>query len=122
MGLARMGSDLFFLLLCGQGDFFEPRTCLVVTVHDGVYHTPGAAFPSSIARQPRGRPYRTIARLRKALGEMFPTLTLVAPTLFQPSIYRPWKIGPGGCDILYTVYGTADGLLEECGACLFSWF
>ena len=35
-------------------------------------HTPWGGFPSSIARQPRGCQYLTI-RLRKALGEMFPT-------------------------------------------------
>ena len=48
------------------------------TVYDGVYHTitpPSGCLPSSIARQPRGCRYRT-TRLRKALGEMFPTPTL----------------------------------------------
>ena len=47
------------------------------TVYDGacISHTPGAIFPSSIARQPRGCQYRTI-HLRKALGEMFPNADL----------------------------------------------
>ena len=55
----------------------EPDCPKTVAVHDGVYH-PG--FPSSIARQPRGRQYRAV-RLRKALGERFQTPTLLAPTL-----------------------------------------
>ena len=51
-----------------------------------ISHTPlRRFFPSSIARQPRGCQYRT-TRLRKALGEtLFPTPTLLAPTLFQHS-------------------------------------
>ena len=45
-----------------------------VTVPDRIYHTPlERFFPSSIARQPRGRQYRAL-RLRKYL-DMFPTPT-----------------------------------------------
>ena len=73
-----------------------------------VYMTPPCGgFPSSIARRPRGCQYRTI-RLRKALGERFPTSTFLhAPAPFQLFRYRGWKIGPGGCDsVTYTVvYG-----------------
>ena len=51
-------------------------------MYDGENITPPwGGFPSSIARQPKkGGQYRTI-RLRKALGEMFPTPTVLAPTL-----------------------------------------
>ena len=46
-------------------------------------------FASSIARQPRGCPDRTV-RLRKALGEMFPTLNFFGTdTPFQLWGYRP---------------------------------
>ena len=76
------------------------------TVYDGVHHTPWGGFPTSIARQPRGCQYRTM-RLRKALGEMFPTPTISAPARFQLWRYRAWKIGRGGCDIVIhtVVYG-----------------
>ena len=73
------------------------------TVYDeeGVYHTPRAVFRSSIARQPRGRQYRTI-HLRNALGEMFPKCAVffLAPRLIFQLLwrYRAQKIGPGGCD------------------------
>ena len=72
-----------------------------------MYITPHwGGFASSIARQPRGCQYRTI-RLRKALGQMFPTPTFLAPTLFQLWRYRAWKIGPGVCDIyIYRIRGT----------------
>ena len=64
---------------------------------------PWSFFPSSTARQPRGCQYRT-TRQRKALGEMFPTPTFLAPPLFQLSRYRAWKVRPGG--MAYTVgYG-----------------
>ena len=55
-------------------------------------------FPSSIARQPRGCQYPTI-RLRKALWDMFPTPTFLAPILSQLWRYIAWEIGPGVCDI-----------------------
>ena len=78
------------------------------TVYDGVCHiiTPSSGdFPSSIARQPRGCEDRTI-RLRKALGEMFPAPTFLAPTLLsQLWRYRAGKLGRGGCDIDTAVYG-----------------
>ena len=67
------------------------------------YHTmtpPSGGFPSSIARRPRGCPHRMLSiRLRKALDEMFPAPTFMAPTLLLILLwkYRPWKIGPGGC-------------------------
>ena len=75
--------------------YTDVRCC---TVHDGVYHTPlGRFFPNSTARQPRGCQYRTM-RLRKALGEMLPTLTFLAPAIFQLSRYRARNIRPGGGD------------------------
>ena len=66
-------------------------------LHTTVYITPPwGAFPRSIARQARGYQYRTM-RLRKALGETFPTPTVSAPILFQLlRRYRAWKIGPEG--------------------------
>ena len=73
-----------------------------MTVSYHMSHPSGAVCPSSIARQPRRCQCRTI-RLQKALGDMIPTPTFVAPTLYQllPWKYRPWKIGPGG--VIYTV-------------------
>ena len=57
------------------------------TVYDIVYITPSwGGFPSSIARQPRGCHSRTI-RLRKALGEIFPT-----PTFFGTDTTPPVEI------------------------------
>ena len=38
-------------------------------------------------------------RLRKALGDMFPTPTVLAPAFFQLWKHRAWNIGPGVCDI-----------------------
>ena len=65
-------------------------------------------FPSSMSRQPRGCRYQTI-RVRKTLGEMFPTPTFLAPELLQLWRYRAWKIGPGGAGVIYTVvYGMSD--------------
>ena len=61
-------------------------------------------FPSQIARQPRGCQYGTV-RLQKALGEVFPTPSFLAPVLlivFQLLLaveIRSWKLGPGECDI-----------------------
>ena len=53
------------------------------TPYTTVYITPTwGGFPSSIVRKSRGCRYRTI-RLRKALGETFPTSTFSAPALFQ---------------------------------------
>ena len=47
-----------------------------------VYITPPprGGFPSQIARQPRGCQYGTV-RLQKALGEVFPTPSFLAPAL-----------------------------------------
>ena len=51
--------------------------------------------------------------VRKALGEMFPNATFLAPTLFQLWTYRPWKIGPGGAGVIYTVvYGSTGVALK----------
>ena len=62
-------------------------------------HPPGAGFPSSIARQPRGYQHRNI-RLQMAIGGVLPMLTFFALTLFQLlSRYRALKIGPGESDI-----------------------
>ena len=74
----------------------------ILRVYPGTYRCivtpPWGAFPISIARQLGGCQYRTV-RLRNALGEMIPTPTFLAPTLFQLLWrHRPWKIGPGGCD------------------------
>ena len=57
-----------------------------------------SGFPSSIARQQRRCHYRTL-RLRKAVDEVFPTPTFLAPAVFLLWRYRPWIIGPGWCDI-----------------------
>ena len=101
------------VLLCWS---FSLHTRILCTV----YHTPlGRGFPCSIARQPRGCECRT-KRLRKALGDMFPTSTLLAPlALFQLWKYRPWKIHQEGCDVhcrtryMYQVsllaFGTREG-------------
>ena len=67
------------------------------TVYDVCITPPGAFFPRSIARQPKRCPSRT-TRLRKALGEMLPMPTFLAPALFQLWRYRPCKIASGGCD------------------------
>ena len=56
----------------------HPYMKLCITLSD----TPGAFFPNSISRHPKGCQYRTIS-LRKALGEIFPTLAFSTPTLFQ---------------------------------------
>ena len=48
-------------------------------------------------------------RFRKALGEMFPTPSFLAPALFRLWRYRAWTIGPGGCDIhIHTVVYETD--------------
>ena len=66
--------------------------------YSSLYTTPPwGVFPRPIARQPRGSKHRT-TRLRKALGEMFPTPTVLTTTLFHLWRYRPWKIGQGGYD------------------------
>ena len=75
------------------------------TVYDVCITPPGAFFPRSIARQPKRCPSRT-TRLRKALGEMLPMPTFLAPALFQLWRYRARKIGPGGVIYTVVVYGT----------------
>ena len=53
--------------------------------HNFWHHTavpPWGVISSSLARQTRGCQYRTI-RLRKALGDTFPTPTVSAPALFS---------------------------------------
>ena len=70
------------------------------TVH--VVPPPGAVFQARFARQPRGRQYRTV-RLRKALGEMPPTSTVLrTDTIPTISSYcghiEHGKIGPRACD------------------------
>ena len=58
-------------------------------------HTLGRFFKLDCATIQRCQ-HRTI-RVRKALGETFPTPTFLGPTLFQPWRYRALKIG-AGCD------------------------
>ena len=74
--------------------------------------SPGAGFPSSIARQPRGCQFRTV-RLRKALGEVFLSPTFLASTLSQLWRYRAWKIGPGVCDVHRRVLYIHTALVER---------
>ena len=78
----------------GGGTYSTPYTTVYV-----LSPPPGDGFPSPIARQPIGCQcqHRTI-RLRVALGEMIPPPTFLAPKRFKLWRYRPWKIGPGGCD------------------------
>ena len=71
---------------------------------------PWCGFPPSIARQARGCLYQTIrmsleSYLRAASNaDLFWHRHYLFQLLWR---YRPWKIGPGGCDVLYTVlYGT----------------
>ena len=83
------------------------------TVYDGrcTSHTLGAVFSKldcSTTKRVTIVP-NDIVRLRKALGEIFPRPPCVGtdtlPT-FQLWRYRPWKIGPGGASVIYTVeYG-----------------
>ena len=105
-----------YLVSCTHRNTWYPAaySSLISQLIDNYLYTtktthPWDSFSSSIARQPRGCQYRTI-RLRKALGEMFPTPTFLAPALFQLWRYRPWKIGPGGCDIRTIIYGSAGNL------------
>ena len=94
--------NVYLVPRCRQGCF-----PLLLKKHTGIYVryicrpcttvriTPlWGRFPSSIARQPTGSKHRTIP-LRTALGEIFPTLTLLAPALIQLWRSRARKIGPG---------------------------
>ena len=64
-----------------------------------VSHPLEAVFQKSIARQPRECLYRT-SRPRKAVGEMLPTSTFVAPALFRLlRRYRAMENRSRGCDI-----------------------
>ena len=75
---------------------------------------PWGGFPSSMARQPRGFPYRNI-NLQKALGETFPTPSFWAPTVFQVWRYRPRKTDPGEGVTYTVVYGrTVPQLCPGC--------
>ena len=80
-----------------------------------VSHTPLlGGFPSLIARQPRGCQYRTI-RLRKALGDMFPTLLsgpFSDPTIYFNLLWRHRACGKsahGGVIVWYTPSCTGTG-------------
>ena len=79
-------------------DEFLGTSWVLITIYDGVYHNPPwSAFPSPIARQPRGCQYRTM-RFRQGLGEMFPTPTVLADTIPTVEI-STMKIGPGVCGV-----------------------
>ena len=76
-------------------------------IRRAVYITPPwGGFPSSIARQPRGYQYLTLRLRKDLLGEMLPTPTFLAPAPLQLWRCRPWKIGPGGAGVIYTVRRT----------------
>ena len=96
----------------GQGGQIKEKTNpgILPYIYDGMDHTPQGRFPSSIARQQkRGCQHRTIPLL-KASGEMCPTSTSLAPTLFQLLWrYQSWKIGRGGVRYYTIVYGTRIG-------------
>ena len=96
-------------------------------VCSSVSHPPGAAFPSSIARQPRRCQYGTI-RLRKALDEMFRTPTFVGtdtvPTAVEASTMEKsveergvilvsrslcWRC----CMVCHTEYNSVQVLLHQ---------
>ena len=71
-------------------------------IFDGLYvtcHTPLGQF-SKLDRSTTTRvPIPNDMRFRKALGDMFPASTLVAPALFRLLWrYRPRKIRREGCD------------------------
>ena len=84
-----------------------------IFMYDGVYHTATPVIAFTTKRVPVPTPNGTSSESSRL--EIFPTLTSFAPTLltlFQLLLwrYRPWKIGPGGCDIhrriryMYTRY------------------
>ena len=80
----KVGATPLMRLICKLSNAFTwcavPYTTVYITL-------PWGGFPSSIARQPRGCLHQTM-RLREALGEMFPTPSFSAPTLFQLWRYR----------------------------------
>ena len=76
----KVGATPLIILICklyqtlSLGVQYRTRRC--------ISHSPGGGVPGSTARRPRGCQYQTM-RLRKALGEMFPTPSFSAPTLFH---------------------------------------
>ena len=66
-----------------------------------ISHTPGAVFQARLLDNQEGANTER-RRLRQALGEIFPTLTFLAPTLIQLWRYRRHeKSDQGG--VMYTV-------------------
>ena len=81
-------------------DEFLGTSWVLITIYDGVYHNPPwSAFPSPIARQPRGCQYGTI-RLQKALGEVLPAPTSLAHRYYSNCGHTEHEnSAQGGCNI-----------------------
>ena len=76
-----------------RGAPYRIRLCIFIS------HPSGVVFHARLLDNQDGANTERYARLRKALGETFPTPSLLALTPSQLWRRRAWKIGPGGSDI-----------------------